>query len=81
MGVSTVALVWGTVRRWASAPAALIAGAVMATTPAAALMFRFNNPEALLALLITAAGYTTLRGVEDGRRRWAVATGALLGRQ
>lgn len=79
MGVGTVALVWTTVRRWASAPAALITGVVMATAPAAALMFRFNNPEALLTLLLTAAGYTTLRGIENGRRRWAIATGVLLG--
>ncbi|MEZ5380743.1 MAG: glycosyltransferase family 39 protein [Microthrixaceae bacterium] len=79
MGVGTVALVWAAVRRWFSAGAALLAGAVLATTPVAALMFRFNNPDALLTLLMVAAAVCTLRGVEDGRRRWAVATGVLLG--
>ena len=40
-----------------SAPAAgLLAGAVLALTPVATLMFRFNNPDALLVLLLTAGG-------------------------
>ena len=30
---------------------------VLALTPVAALMFRFNNPDALLVLLLTAAAY------------------------
>ena len=77
MGVATVGVVYAAVRRKLSAAAGLIAGAVMATTPVAALMFRFNNPDALLVLLMTLAAYTTLRGVDDGRRRWIVATGAL----
>ena len=51
----------------------------MATTPVAALMFRFNNPDALLVLLMTLAAYTTLRAIDDGRRRWIVTTGALIG--
>ena len=79
MGVATVAVVYAAVRRKFSAAAGLLAGAVMATTPVAALMFRFNNPDALLVLLMTLAAYTTLRGIEDGRRRWIVITGALIG--
>ena len=35
--------------------AATIAGAVLAFTPAAALMFRFNNPDALLVLRVRKA--------------------------
>ena len=42
-------------------------------------MFRFNNPDALLVLSMSLAAYTLLRGVHDGRRRWIIATGALLG--
>ena len=49
-GVAAVALVYATVRRWSSAGAGLLAGAVMALTPVAALMFRYNNPDALLVL-------------------------------
>ena len=38
------------VRRWFSAQAALLGGLVVALTPVAAMMFRYNNPDALLAL-------------------------------
>ena len=31
-------------------------------------MFRFDNPDALLVLLMTAAAYATVRAVEAGRR-------------
>ncbi len=48
MGVGTVAAVWYGVRRWFSAGAALLASIAMALTPVAVLMFRFNNPDALL---------------------------------
>jgi 4-amino-4-deoxy-L-arabinose transferase-like glycosyltransferase len=79
MGVATVAAVWHAVRRWFSAGAAVLASVAMAVTPVAVLMFRFNNPDALLVLLMTLAAVTTLRGIEDGRRRWVAATGALVG--
>src|ERR1700682_2858844 len=52
MGVASVALLYATVRRWSSPAAGLIAGAVLALTPVASLMFRFNNPDALLVLLL-----------------------------
>ena len=79
MGVATVALTYLAVRRWFGPPAGLLAGSVVALTPVAALMFRFNNPDALLTLLLTASTYTLLRGVEDGRTRWLLAMGALVG--
>jgi 4-amino-4-deoxy-L-arabinose transferase-like glycosyltransferase len=59
--------------------AGLIAGAVMALTPAAALMFRFNNPDALLVLLMVAAAYMVTRAIEDGKTKWLVWAGVLLG--
>ena len=79
MGVATVGVVHSSVRRYVSAQAGLIAGAVLALTPVAALMFRFNNPDALLVLLLTAAVVLTLRAVEDGRTRWMVLAGVLVG--
>ncbi len=79
MGVATVGVVYASVRKRFSAAAALLAGAVMATTPVAALMFRFNNPDAMLTLLMALAAYATMRGIDDGRRRWIVLTGALIG--
>ena len=52
---------------------------MLALTPVAALMFRFNNPDALLVLLMTAAAYTLVRAIENGRTKWLVFTGLLLG--
>ena len=49
-GVATVGLLYATVRRWFAPGAALLAGAVLALTPVATLMFRFNNPDAMLTL-------------------------------
>ena len=79
MGVATVGVLYASVRRYFSAQAGLVAGAVLALTPVAALMFRYNNPDALLVLLLTLAVYVTLRAVEDGRTRWMVLAGVLVG--
>ena len=78
-GVGSVLLLYAAVKRWFGPPAGLIAGLVLALTPAAALMFRFNNPDALLVLLMTAAAYTLVRAIENGRTKWLVFTGLLLG--
>jgi 4-amino-4-deoxy-L-arabinose transferase-like glycosyltransferase len=79
MGVASVAVLYATLRRRFSAGTAMLGGAVLALTPVAALMFRFNNPDALLVLLISLATYFTLRGVEDGRVRWILWAGVMVG--
>ncbi|QJT02665.1 glycosyltransferase family 39 protein [Streptomyces asoensis] len=79
MGVGTVAVVYASVRRRFSAAAGLIAGAVLALTPVAALMFRFNNPDAMLALLMAVACYMVARALEDGRTKWLVWAGVAIG--
>ncbi|MCG2803700.1 MAG: glycosyltransferase family 39 protein [Cellulomonas sp.] len=80
MGVGTVALLYRTVRRRFTAGAALLAGAALALTPVAALMFRFNNPDALLVLLLTASVGATMRAIEGPRTtRWMVLAGVLIG--
>ena len=78
-GVATVGLVYACVRRWFAPGAAILAGAAMALTPVATLMFRFNNPDALLTLLLTGAAYATIRAIEHGRSRWMVLAGTLIG--
>ncbi|MFK4298041.1 4-amino-4-deoxy-L-arabinose transferase-like glycosyltransferase [Arthrobacter sp. GAS37] len=88
MGVATAWLLYLAVRR-AAAPAigdprlahraGLLAAVVMAITPVATLMFRFNNPDALLVLLMTAAGYATLRSIQDNKLRWLLLAGVFLG--
>ncbi|MBW4031229.1 MAG: glycosyltransferase family 39 protein [Acidobacteria bacterium] len=79
MGVASVAVLYATLRRRFSAGTAVLGGAVLALTPVAALMFRFNNPDALLVLLMSLAVYFTLRGVEDGRIRWVIWAGVMVG--
>jgi 4-amino-4-deoxy-L-arabinose transferase-like glycosyltransferase len=78
-GVAAVAVLYAAVRRVCTPTAGLLAGAILATTPVAALMFRFNNPDALLVLLMTAAAYATVRSLEHARGRWLVLAGALVG--
>jgi 4-amino-4-deoxy-L-arabinose transferase-like glycosyltransferase len=88
MGVAAVALLYASVRRTALAGAragpvatgaARLAGAALAVTPVAVLIFRFNNPDALLTLLLVGAGYATLRAVECGGTRWLLMAATLVG--
>ena len=78
-GVATVVLLWLTVRRTFGPAAATIAAIVMALTPAAVLIFRFDNPDAVLTLLLVGAAYAFLRGLEGGRVRWLALAGVLVG--
>ncbi|MGB8407740.1 MAG: glycosyltransferase family 39 protein [Mycobacterium sp.] len=79
LGVASVALLYAIVRRQFGAVAGLIAGAALALTPVATLMFRYDNPDALLALLMVAAVWALMHAVEDGRTRWLVLCGVLIG--
>ncbi|MEU1119052.1 MULTISPECIES: glycosyltransferase family 39 protein [unclassified Streptomyces] len=79
MGVATVGVLYAAVRRRFGPAAGLLAGAVLALTPVAALMFRFNNPDALLALLMTVTVYCVLRALEHGRTAWLVWAGVAVG--
>ena len=66
-GVGSVWLVYGAVKRQFGFASAVIAGSVLAFTPVAALMFGFNNPDAILTLMLTASGYAFLRSLEGKR--------------
>lgn len=83
LGVGTVALVWAAVRRWSGDVAGLVAGTLVTLTPVAALMFRFNNPDALLVFLMTLAAYFVVRAIETERARtalrWLLLAGVALG--
>ena len=66
-GVGSVWLVYGAVKRQFGFTSAVIAGAILMLTPVAALMFGFNNPDAILTLMLTASGYAFLRSLEGKR--------------
>ncbi|GAB3205776.1 ArnT family glycosyltransferase [Nocardia tengchongensis] len=79
MGVASVGLLAATVRRLSGPGAGLLAGAIAALTPVAVLIFRFDNPDALLVLLLVAAAYCTVRAIEaTGGRVWSAPTGWLM---
>ncbi|MEU5262826.1 glycosyltransferase family 39 protein [Amycolatopsis sp. NPDC021455] len=79
MGVGSVWLLYATVRRTSGPAAGLVAGLVLALTPAAALMFRFNNPDALLVLLLVAGAYCVVRSLEKASPRWLALAGVAVG--
>ncbi|MER6665223.1 glycosyltransferase family 39 protein [Amycolatopsis japonica] len=79
MGVASVGLLYLTVKRTSGPIAGLFAGAALAVTPVAALMFKFNNPDALLTLLLIAGGYCTIRAIEKASPRWLALAGVAIG--
>lgn len=79
LGVASVALLYVVVRKSFGPSAGLVAGTALALTPVATLMFRFNNPDALLVFLLIAAVWALVRALEDGRTRWIVLCGIFIG--
>jgi 4-amino-4-deoxy-L-arabinose transferase-like glycosyltransferase len=78
-GVAAVALLYAGVKRWFGAGTGLMAGLLLAITPVAALMFRFNNPDGLLVCLLVAAAYCLIRALEGASTRWVLAAGTMIG--
>ncbi len=78
-GVATVAVLYHLVRRWFGDVAALFAALAMALTPIAVVMFRDNNPDALLTLLLVLSAWALWSALESGRTWPLVLCGALLG--
>ncbi|MER7989453.1 glycosyltransferase family 39 protein [Streptomyces noursei] len=79
MGVAAVGVLYGAVRRRFGAAAGLLSAGALALTPVAALMFRFNNPDAMLCLLMVCAVACVLRALEAGRTKWLVLAGVCFG--
>ncbi|GAA5161583.1 MULTISPECIES: ArnT family glycosyltransferase [Amycolatopsis] len=78
-GVGSVGLLYLAVRRTNGPAAGLLAGAVLALTPVAAMMFKFNNPDALLVLLMTLGAWCTVRALEKASTGWLVLAGVAIG--
>ncbi|MFF0624685.1 ArnT family glycosyltransferase [Streptomyces sp. NPDC004296] len=79
MGVAAVGVLYAAVRRRFGAAAGLLSAGSLALTPVAALMFRFNNPDAMLCLLMVCAVACVLRALEAGRTKWLVLAGVCFG--
>ncbi|MBB5890109.1 glycosyltransferase family 39 protein [Kutzneria kofuensis] len=78
-GVLSVWLLYAAVRRRFGSGAGLAAGAALALTPVAVLMFRFDNPDALLVLLMTGGAYCVVRATEKAGFRWLALAGVAIG--
>src|ERR1044072_990530 len=79
MGVATVGLAYDMTRRHFGRVAGTVAGLVLVSTPTMVAVSRHNNPDALLALCCTAALWFLVRGLQDGRTRWVVLAGVMVG--
>lgn len=78
-GVASVLVLHDAVRRTLGHRAALLAALMLALTPVAVLMGRFDNPDALLVLLLVCAAWATTRAIETGRTRQLLLAGVLVG--
>jgi len=78
-GVASVGLLYLAVRRLSGPGAGLLAGAGLALTPVAALMFRYDNPDAFLVLLLVAGAYCVVRALEHASTKWLVLAGVAIG--
>jgi 4-amino-4-deoxy-L-arabinose transferase-like glycosyltransferase len=79
MGVAAVGFLYLAVKRVSGPAAGLLAGGALALTPVAALMFKFNNPDAMLTLCLVLAAYFTTRAIERAGWKWLVAAGGVIG--
>src|SRR5919204_5139317 len=57
----------------------MLSAFVLAITPVAALMFRYDNPDALLVLLMVVAAYAVTRALERASAWWLALAGAAIG--
>jgi 4-amino-4-deoxy-L-arabinose transferase-like glycosyltransferase len=78
-GVASVLLLYRVVRRWQGELAAVLAALALTLTPIAVVMFRYNNPDALLTFLLVAAAWALWSAVESGATSRLVLCGALVG--
>lgn len=78
-GVGTVVVLYLAVRRSFGPEAGFLAGLIAAVTPVAVLIFRYDNPDALLTFLLVSAAWALGRGLESGRARWAILAATFVG--
>ena len=78
-GVATVGILFAAVRRSFGPLAAVVAGVVMGLTPAAVLIFRYNNPDALLTFLLVTGAWAVLRAIGHRGLRWVILAATCVG--
>ncbi len=79
MGVAATVLIYDLTRRRFGRAAGFAAGFALATTPVVVAVSRHNNPDELLVLCCVAALWFLVRALEDGRTRWLILSGIMVG--
>ncbi|WP_407709784.1 ArnT family glycosyltransferase [Arthrobacter nitrophenolicus] len=79
MGVLTAFLLYISVRKRFGAAAGLLAATLMAVTPVSTVMFRYNNPDALLVLIMVGIALSVLKAIDAKRPVWLILAGVLVG--
>lgn len=79
MGIASVGMLYLAVKRAAGPAAGLVAGAALAATPVAALMFRFNNPDAMMVFCLMTAAWMTVTATQKGSPAWLFWAGTFVG--
>jgi 4-amino-4-deoxy-L-arabinose transferase-like glycosyltransferase len=78
-GITTAFLLYLGVKKWYGGVSGLIASFIFAITPVATLMFRFNNPDSILTLLLVASAYFFILAIDSTRSRWFVLANIFIG--
>ncbi|MET3206984.1 UNVERIFIED_ORG: 4-amino-4-deoxy-L-arabinose transferase-like glycosyltransferase [Arthrobacter sp. UYEF13] len=79
MGMTTVWLVQRTAIAWGSRRQAFLAGLLVVLTPVTSIIFRFNNPDALLLLLWALVAFYVVKAVEKRAIHFLYLAAFLLG--
>ncbi len=78
-GLASVLILYRLVRRWMGEIAGLLAALALCLTPVAVVMFRFNNPDALLTLFLLAAAWAFWSALERASTWKLVTAGGFVG--
>jgi 4-amino-4-deoxy-L-arabinose transferase-like glycosyltransferase len=79
MGMATVWLVQRSAQAWGSPRQAFIAGLFVVFTPVTSIIFRFNNPDALLLLLWALSAFLLVKSVEKHAGSYLYISAFILG--
>ncbi|MFC8524886.1 MULTISPECIES: glycosyltransferase family 39 protein [Micrococcaceae] len=79
MGIATVGMVYRTTLCWSSRRQALITGLFVVLIPVTSIIFRFNNPDALLLFLWSLAVFFAVKSAEKHQPRYIYAASFILG--
>jgi 4-amino-4-deoxy-L-arabinose transferase-like glycosyltransferase len=78
-GVASVLVLHNVVKRTLGPRVAILAALALALTPVTVVVSRFNNPDALLVLLLICSAWAVTRAIESGRTGHLVICGVLIG--